>query len=126
MKKLFSKADAVLIAVLLLIAAAALFFRMRGSAGEERFARIEKDGETISYFRLSEDLPYREYEIGGAVPVTIAAENGAVWFLHSECPDRLCVRFGKLSKTGETAVCLPARVAVTVEGEKKAVDAVTG
>ena len=126
MKKLFSRADAVLIAVILLAAAAVLVFSAAGATDGEAFARIEKDGETIHYFRLSEDLSYREYEIGGDIPVTVAAEKGAIWFLRSECPDHLCVRFGKLSKSGDTAVCLPARVSVSVEGEKKAVDAVTG
>ena len=126
MKKLFSKADAILIAALLLIAAVVFFFSMRSGANGEPWARIEKGGETLYYFRLAEDLPYREYEIEGEIPVVIAAENGKIWFLRSDCPDHLCVRFGKLSKSGETAVCLPAKVAVTVEGATKAVDAVTG
>ena len=69
MKKLFSRADAVLIAVILLAAAAVLVFSAAGAADGEAFARIEKDGETIHYFRLSEDLSYREYEIGGDIPV---------------------------------------------------------
>ena len=35
----------------------------------------------------------------------------------ANCPDKLCVKQGKISKDGETITCLPNKVTVTVYGE---------
>ena len=34
----------------------------------------------------------------------------------ADCPDKLCVKTGRISKTGETIVCLPHRVVVEIIG----------
>ena len=34
----------------------------------------------------------------------------------ADCPDRLCVKQGSISKNGESIVCLPHKVIVTVTG----------
>ncbi|MFR4337598.1 MAG: NusG domain II-containing protein [Lachnospira pectinoschiza] len=34
----------------------------------------------------------------------------------ADCPDKLCVKTGMISKTGETIVCLPHRVVVEIIG----------
>ena len=43
--------------------------------------------------------------------------DGSVCFEESDCPDRLCVKKGKLSIAGEIAVCLPNGVVLQLEGE---------
>ena len=35
----------------------------------------------------------------------------------ADCPDKICVNTGKISKIGETIVCLPHRVVVEIQGE---------
>lgn len=57
------------------------------------------------------------------ITVTVEIRNGAVWFVQSECPDRVCVHSGKLSKAGQSAACVPAGITVRVLGEGQ-VDAV--
>jgi hypothetical protein len=53
--------------------------------------------------------------------------SGRVRFAASPCRDQLCVREGWLSKAGESALCLPERVLVTVVSRKgSGVDAVAG
>ncbi len=68
---------------------------------------VEQD--TIDLSNVSE--PYK-YTIDGEVPVTLSISSAGVCFLHSECPDKLCINTGLLSKTSQSAVCLPARVSV--------------
>ena len=36
----------------------------------------------------------------------------------ADCPDRLCVRQGAVSRVGESIICLPHELVVTVEGEE--------
>jgi hypothetical protein len=37
----------------------------------------------------------------------------------ADCPDRLCVRQGWLSKPGDQAVCLPHRLVVRIRGDRE-------
>lgn len=37
-------------------------------------------------------------------------KDGSVRFEESNCPDKICVKTGKLSKVGETAACLPNEI----------------
>lgn len=46
----------------------------------------------------------------------IIIENNTVRISEADCPDGLCVRQGVISRAGQSIVCLPARVAVTIEG----------
>ena len=45
----------------------------------------------------------------------------------ADCPDRLCVKQGRIKKVGESIVCLPHKVVIEIVGEKEeaGVDAVT-
>ena len=44
----------------------------------------------------------------------IVIENGYCYMEEAECPDHLCIKQGKVNKSGQTIVCLPNRVVVTV------------
>ncbi len=55
---------------------------------------------------------------------TVVIENGEVFVTDANCPDGLCEK-QKISKSGESIVCLPNRLSVTVEGKnKKEVDVI--
>ena len=57
---------------------------------------------------------------------TLCIENGRAYISSADCPDLLCVRQGGIEKDGESIVCLPHRVIVTVSGgEVSAGDAVS-
>ena len=52
-----------------------------------------------------------------------------VWVESSDCPTQDCVHTGHISRSGQSVVCLPARVIVRLEGgeiEDTGVDAVIG
>lgn len=50
--------------------------------------------------------------------LSLLIENNAVSVTSHTCPDGLCAAMGKISKPGETIVCLPARVAVRIIGDR--------
>ena len=108
------KRDLILIGILLL-AASALFFLFKGKqAGEE-------DGTEIARYPLNRN---GTFVLNGGSN-TLIVEDGEAWISEANCPDKLCMGFGKISKKGEIIVCLPNRLIVVIEGGEEAeVDAV--
>lgn len=118
--KLFRKGDIAVIA--LIIAAAFIFAYASISGGENLQAVITVDGEVVETIDLSSVKEKIIITPDTQPRVIIVAENGEIRFESAECEDKLCVNMGSLKKGGDTAVCLPAKTVITVEGSD--VDAV--
>ncbi len=73
---------------------------------------VEVEGVTVATYSLSAD---GEYEIGEGNRLVI--EGGEAYISWADCPDHICIRTGRISRVGETVICLPNKVAVTVRGE---------
>ena len=107
------KQDSILILVLL--AAAAVFFlgfRIWNRKPPEEV--VENVG----------DLEYARFSAGEDKELVIEGENGTNRLIvkdgkadvtEASCPDKICVRQNPISRTGETIVCMPNRVIVTIE-----------
>ncbi|MCF0229037.1 MAG: NusG domain II-containing protein [Parasporobacterium sp.] len=57
----------------------------------------------------------------------VVIEDGAVYMKEADCPDRYCISTGKISRVGETIVCLPHRIVVELEkseGSSADIDAI--
>ena len=112
--KLFRKGDIAVILIILVVAAAFRLYQSRQTDKLE--AVISVNGETIETIDLSAVDSKRTIKLDTDPKVIIAVENGAVYFEEADCDDKLCINCGKLSKKGDTAVCLPAKTVVTVSG----------
>ncbi len=121
---MFKKQDLFLIVPLLLATVILLvWFNSRPDCG---IAVIEKNGTEICRFDLTRQTARQEIDLGGDYHVKLLVEPGAVSFLRSDCRDQICVRTGKLTKAGQTAVCLPAKISVRIIGRDRTVDGYTG
>lgn len=118
MKKLITKKDFILLVVVLIIGVAGISFM--NSANQGTTAQIKVDGKVDETIQL--DGESFEKEINGVI---ICCENGEIYVKESSCPDKVCVRSGRISKAGEGIICVPNRVAVEISGEKQ-LDALTG
>ena len=67
----------------------------------------------------------RVYAINGDKPI-IKIVDGKAFVRESSCPDGVCISSGAISKTGETIICAPAGVSLTVKGGDGNVDFVAG
>ncbi len=56
---------------------------------------------------------------------TVVISDGRAWIQDSPCKEKICIKMGKIKRPGEQAVCLPNRVIIEVEGNRKSIDAVT-
>ena len=93
-------------------------------AAGELTVEVTVDGETIERCALSA-YTGGTYESRGYT-LTVAAENGAVRVSESDCPNQDCVHSGAISRAGQSVVCLPARIAVTLEGAAADYDLIAG
>ena len=102
--------------------------RARGAAARARTWRKAvfrgEIGETVERCALS-NYEGGTYESRGYT-LTVAVENGAVRVSESDCPNQDCVHSGAISRAGQSIVCLPARVAVTLEGAASDYDLIAG
>lgn len=112
--KLIRKGDIAVILAIFLVAAVLWFFQSRQADKLE--AVISVNGEIVETIDLASVKEKTTFELGTEPKVVIAAENGTVYFESADCDDKLCVSCGKLSRKGDTAVCLPAKTVVTVSG----------
>ena len=119
---------AVVLAVVLLAAACALALWGRGG-GSALTAVISVDGTETERIALA-GLPETERVVESrGYTLHIHLTETAVWVESSDCPTQDCVRTGHISRGGQSIVCLPARVIVSLEGGEPAesgVDAVIG
>lgn len=75
-------------------------------------AAVYYNGTRIKELSLNNDSTVH---IDADLPVTLEIKNGAVRFVNSECPDKICEHFGWISGEYEYAVCAPAGVTVIIE-----------
>lgn len=46
---------------------------------------------------------------------TVVIKNGEVYISDAECKNQICVKSGKISKKGESIICLPNKVTVEIK-----------
>lgn len=117
--------DILLGAGVLLLAAAAYFIYLAGAGGGGGFLEAAVDGEIYGTYSLDKD---QSIEISTSYGKNVLVINGgSACITEADCPDRICVKQGRISKKGQTIICLPHRLVVTVvQGEEGEVDAVAG
>ena len=93
------------------------------SVEKEKTVRIYKGNKVIEEIRLN-DIS-KSYEIDLETN-TVLLENDGVSMTYAHCPDKLCVHQGKITKAGESIVCLPNKIMIEILGTNDKVDAVAG
>lgn len=49
--------------------------------------------------------------------LTVHIESGKVWVTDADCADKICEHTGVISRAGQSIVCLPYGITVTISGE---------
>jgi hypothetical protein len=120
---IMTPADRLLFFVLLGISLLSIFgVRLLLSNG--RTASVIVNKRLIKTFSLAVDETYEITAAAGAVVLRVAG-NG-VQVARSNCPEKICVRQGRISRRGQVIVCVPNKLIVTVDGEiERPLDAIT-
>ncbi len=104
--------DISLIAVLLIAASSAIL--IMGTLSKSGAAvRVSVNGAAVAEYPLSQSGEYSLADGGNILVI----KDGEAYISSADCPDRLCVSMGRISRTGERITCLPNRVIVEIVGE---------
>ena len=120
----FKKTDLLLIGGLLLLFAALFLFLRSGGEGHV-VAKVYQNDKLVREIELWQVKESFTIAMPTEPALTIQVEPGAIYVAHADCPDQICVHAGRLTKGRQTAVCLPARVAIVLEAQGDDVDATT-
>lgn len=112
-----------LIVIVLLIAVAGLIYGCLNffNTDTDTVAEIYYRGEYCCSLSLDKDMVYTH----PALPdVKIQIKDGMIGFIESDCPDKVCINTGFLSRAGQTAVCLPNAISVVIKSKTDDLDTV--
>lgn len=82
------------------------------------FVQIRIDNTVTETLPLNKDTVYTIHAKNGAENV-LEIKDGTARILSADCPDKLCVHQKKISRQGETLVCLPHKVVISVISKEK-------
>lgn len=106
------RVDIIVISSFLLLALAMLW--ITNLAKEEgSIVQVTVDGEVVGEYSLLRD---GIYSLNGGTN-TLTIQNGEAYMSYSSCPDHVCENTGKIKHVGQTIICLPNRLTITIIGE---------
>lgn len=82
---------------------------------------VNKNQEEIGRYLLSEDNEIKIIIDEDNYNILVIKDNKA-YIKDATCPDHICVKHAKISKTGETITCLPNKLVIKIEGQNQEVD----
>lgn len=85
---------------------------------------IEQNGQQILSSRLSNYTDSEEINIDGDIHLKIRISQNGIEIIETDCRDKICQNTGSISKSGESIICLPARLSISIRGTSE-VDGVT-
>jgi len=114
-KKRTMKKD--LIAIAVIIAAGILIWILIWlNSGGGKTAEIRIDGVVTARYSLDINRKTELHGADGGINLLVI-KDGEVWVEEADCPDGLCMRTGKISKKGQSIVCLPHKVVIEITGD---------
>lgn len=120
----------VVLAVAALAVFAALTVWRGGGESGALTAVVSADGVEVDRFAPAElSGGTRTYAYNGVTLTVCGDADGGLRVESSDCPTQDCVHTGVISRSGQSIVCLPARVVIQLTGgaaEESAVDLVIG
>ena len=105
--------DIIVIATLLLVTLLVVLLTVL-TKEDGNYVVVEIDGAIDGKYSLSQD---GVYSLNNGTNILVI-ENGTAYLSYSSCPDHTCERTGRIRYVGQTIVCLPNRLSVTVKGEQ--------
>ena len=106
----------IVIAVLLIMSAGTYAYKL-AFKGKDKIAVIKADGKVVKTINLSKLKGTEKFDIKeGDHFNTILVEKDKISIIDADCPDKVCIKTGWISDAGESIVCLPNKLIVSIEG----------
>lgn len=109
--------DGLVALAVVLLAAACVAVTWLGSTDTDLQAVISVDGAEVERVDLTKlDEPVEKVVQANGYTLHLAMDASGVTMAESDCPTQDCVHTGSVSRSGQSIVCLPARVIIQLEG----------
>jgi hypothetical protein len=104
------------IVVFIVLGAAAIFMIWAGAETPKTVADVEitVSGHVVHSTPLGQS--FRFEALGPLGKTVVVCQDGYVWVEDSFCPNKLCVKTGKVRTPGQVIVCVPNEVVVRIVG----------
>lgn len=136
------KYDLIVVAAVLALAAllGVRFWLSPAPESGTLLAVVEIDGAEVDRFTLAQAAEETRTYTNNGVTLTVApcvtvkrdtetrtqTETAGVRVVSSDCPTQDCVHTGQISRAGQSIVCLPAHIVITLAGADADYDLITG
>ena len=110
----------IILVLILAVSALLLWLGVSLFSPDGAYAVVTVDGIEKGRYPLHTDTEVRIESAEGYNILVI--QDGMADITEASCPDGLCVRQHKINESGESLVCLPNKVTVTVKGEGEGID----
>ena len=109
--------DALVALAVVLLAVVCVAVTWLGSTDKDLQAVISVDGTEVERIDLTKlDEPVEKVVQANGYTLHLAMDASGVTMAESDCPTQDCVHTGSVSRSGQSIVCLPARVIIQLEG----------
>lgn len=110
--------DRVLAAIILIFGVVAVAWWLRPASGD-LVAEIKLNGQVIKTINLSQvQEPYQfTIHAGQEQYNVVRVERGRIRVVEANCPNQIDVKQGWITAPGQTIVCLPHRLVITIRGK---------
>lgn len=107
--------DIILIGVILIVAVALfLGFKITQRSGNRVVVNV--GGKVVAEYSLKENLKQEIFTSeGNELENLLVIKDGEAYISSANCPDKICVEHRPISKTGESIVCLPHKLVISIE-----------
>lgn len=113
--KFFRKGDLIAAAVIAVICVALFLGLYVFNSNTGSYVQIEQNGSVIATLPLDEDTVYN-IETNSKITNTVEIKDGEASVSYADCPDQICANHAPVSLAGESIICLPNKVVVSVVG----------
>lgn len=112
--KFFKKSDLIIISVIIIFSIFFTFIYKNINSDKSAVAEIYYNSQLVETVDLdtgvdkSFHIPQDEHVIFHLY------KDGTICFEESDCPDKICIRAGKIGIVGESAACLPNKIVLKI------------
>lgn len=118
------KNDMILAAVVLALAGGLLLLQHGRAADRSGSVAVYRGKARLAAYPLAEDKEVVLDGMDGGTNTLIICD-GQAYIKAADCPDGLCMKQGSISRNGQSIICLPHQLVITIEdGADSGIDAV--
>ena len=118
LKKLFiSHKFDILLCFVLIIIATGLFFIFRNSGKKGAYVVVRQGTKEVAEIPLNINSEHEYETLYGKN--TLVIEDGYAYIKDASCKDHICEKTGKISKVGQTIICLPNELFIKIVSDKE-------